>query len=337
MYDRLGDGRVQCHACGHHCPIPDGAVGVCKVRLNRGGRLMVPWGYVAGAHADPIEKKPFFHVEPGSLAYSFGMLGCDLHCAFCQNWVTSQALRDDEAVAGIRDVTADELTAEARRSRARSMVSTYNEPLVTAEWAVDVFRGARAAGLFTGCVSNGYGTPQVLELLAPWLDVCKVDLKSFDDKTYRQLGGRLRPVLDTIQQLHAMGIWVEIVTLLVPGLNDGDDELRSLTGFVREVSSDIPWHVTAFHADYRMRDRSNTSDAMLVRAAEIGRRAGLRYVYAGNLPGRVGALEDTWCHACGHRLVGRTGYHISAIDLTADGRCTRCSTPIPGRWMTPSP
>ena len=332
LYDRFDDTWVRCHACGHDCPIPDGAPGVCKVRFNRGGRLMVPWGYVTGAQTDPIEKKPFFHVVPGSLAYSFGMLGCDLHCAYCQNWVTSQALRDDDALAGVCDVTADQLTSQARRCGARAMVSTYNEPLITAEWAVEVFRHARAAGLLTGFVSNGNGTPRVLEYLAPWMDLCKVDLKSFDDKKYRQLGGRLQPVLDTIQRLHAMGIWVEIVTLLVPGFNDGEDELRSLTGFIREVSPHIPWHVTAFHADYRMLDRANTSGTMLVQAAEIGRRAGLRYIYAGNLPGRVGSLEDTSCHACGHRLVERTGYDIGAIDLTADDRCARCETPIPGRW-----
>ena len=147
LYDHFDDTWVRCHACGHHCPIPDGAVGVCKVRFNRGGRLMVPWGYVTGAQADPIEKKPFFHVMPGSLAYSFGMLGCDLHCAYCQNWVTSQALRDDEALAGVCDVTADQLTSQARRCGARAMVSTYNEPLITAEWAVEVFGHARAAGL----------------------------------------------------------------------------------------------------------------------------------------------------------------------------------------------
>ena len=205
LYERLDDGRLRCVACGHRCPLPDGALGVCKVRFNRGGRLYVPWGYVGGVQCDPIEKKPFFHVQPGALAYSFGMLGCDLHCAYCQNWVTSQALRDPAAVAPPVDVTPDELVADAVRQGAHAVVSTYNEPLITAEWAVAIFKAARAAGLLTGFVSNGNGTPEVIEHVRPWLDLYKVDLKSFDDRHYRQLGGRLQPILETIRALHTTG------------------------------------------------------------------------------------------------------------------------------------
>ena len=220
LYDRLPDGRLRCYACGHCCPLPDGAIGVCKVRFNEGGRLRVPWGYVGGVQCDPIEKKPFFHAYPGALAYSFGMLGCDLHCGYCQNWVTSQALRDPQAVAPPLEASPEGLVADALRLGARVIVSTYNEPLITSEWAVAVFKEAKAAGLMTGYVSNGNGTPQVLEYLRPWVDLYKVDLKSFDDRHYRQLGGRLEPILDTIRRLHAMGFWVEIVTLLIPGFND---------------------------------------------------------------------------------------------------------------------
>jgi pyruvate formate lyase activating enzyme len=332
LVERIDERRIRCVACGHRCPIPEGAVGVCKVRGNRGGELYVPWGYVGGVQCDPIEKKPFFHVAPGALAYSFGMLGCDLHCGYCQNWVTSQALRDPAAVAPPRATTAEALVAEAVELGARAVVSTYNEPLITAEWAVEVFRHAKAAGLLTGFVSNGNGTPEVLEFLRPWIDVYKVDLKSFDDRRYRELGGRLAPILDTIRALHGMGVWVEVVTLVVPGFNDDADELRAMASFLAGVSRDIPWHVTAFHSDYRMADAAATSAATLRAAAAIGRAAGLRFVYAGNRPGEVGTLEDTRCASCERTLVGRTSFFVRQYDITAEGRCPGCGATVPGRW-----
>jgi pyruvate formate lyase activating enzyme len=211
-------------------------------------------------------------------------------------------------------------------------VSTYNEPLITSEWAVAVFKEAKAAGLLTGYVSNGNGTPEVLEYIRPWVDLYKVDLKSFDDRHYRQLGGRLQPILDTIRRLHAMGFWVEIVTLLIPGFNDSRGEIARLTEFVAAVSPDIPWHVTAFHRDYKMTDPGNTTADMLLGAAAAGRNAGLRYVYAGNLPGAVGDLENTRCASCGEALISRYGYFIREYRLTADGCCPSCATPVPGRW-----
>ncbi len=226
LYEKLDRDRVRCFACGHCCPIPEGQPGVCKVRFNRGGKLYVPWGYVGGVQCDPIEKKPFFHAYPGALAYSFGMLGCDLHCAYCQNWVTSQALRDPQAISPPIEASPEALVQDALRQGAQVLVSTYNEPLITAEWAVAILKEAKAAGLVTGFVSNGNGTPQVLEYLRPWLDLYKVDLKSFNDRHYRELGGRLQPILDTIRTLHAMGLWLEIVTLLIPGFNDSEDELQ---------------------------------------------------------------------------------------------------------------
>jgi pyruvate formate lyase activating enzyme len=332
LYETLPDGRLRCYACGHACPLPDGAIGVCKVRFNVGGRLRVPWGYVGGVQCDPIEKKPFFHAYPGALAYSFGMLGCDLHCGYCQNWVTSQALRDPRAVAPPRGASPEHLVADALRLGAKVMVSTYNEPLITSEWAVAIFKEAKAAGLSTGYVSNGNGTPQVLEYLRPWVDLYKVDLKSFDDRHYRQLGGRLAPVLDTIRRLHAMGFWVEIVTLLIPGFNDSREELTRLTSFVASVSPSIPWHVTAFHGDYKMHEPGDTTADMLRAAARIGRDAGLQYVYAGNLPGEVGDLEDTHCAACGDVLVARYGYHVRRYEITPEGCCGSCGAAIPGRW-----
>lgn len=332
LVEHISKDRIRCYACGHECPIPDGAVGVCKVRFNRGGKLYVPWGYVGGVQCDPVEKKPFFHARPGALAFSFGMLGCDLHCSYCQNWVTSQALRDPQAVAPPLAADPEALAHEAVRLGARIVVSTYNEPLITSEWAVEIFRQARRAGLMTGYVSNGNGTPRVLDYLRPWVDLYKVDLKSFDDRHYRQLGGRIEPILFTIRRLHEMGIWLELVTLLIPGFNDSDEELDRLTSFVASVSPDIPWHVTAFHKDYRMNDPENTTPEMLMAAAEIGRRNGLRYVYAGNLPGRVGDLENTRCHNCRALLVERYGYFIQEYRLTPDGACPDCGTAIPGRW-----
>jgi len=191
LIEPISKGRIRCYACGHECPIPEGAYGVCRVRFVRDGVLHVPWGYVGGVQCDPIEKKPFFHARPGALAFSVGMLGCDLHCSYCQNWVTSQALRDPQAISPPLDADPEALVAEAVRLGSRVMVSTYNEPLITSEWGVEIFKHARRAGLMTAYVSNGNGTPRVLEFLRPWIDLYKVDLKSFDDKHYRQLGGRL--------------------------------------------------------------------------------------------------------------------------------------------------
>ena len=334
LVEHLGNNRVRCFSCGHCCPIPEGQAGVCKVRFNRGGKLYVPWGYTAGMQCDPIEKKPFFHAYPGALAYSFGMLGCDLHCGYCQNWVTSQALRDPNAVSPPIEVTSEMMVGEALGQGAKVLVSTYNEPLITSEWAVAVFKKARAAGLVTGFVSNGNGTPQVLEYLRPWIDLYKVDLKSFDDRHYHELGGRIGPILESIRRIHAMGLWLEIVTLLIPNFNDSDDELRRLTEFIASVSPDIPWHVTAFHTDYKMQGENerDTTVEDLLRAVEIGRNAGLRYIYVGNLPGMVEEWEDTHCPHCHETLIRRYGYHIADYRLTPEGHCPRCSTKIPGRW-----
>jgi pyruvate formate lyase activating enzyme len=332
LYEPIDRNRIRCFACGHCCPIPEGQPGVCKVRYNRGGKLYVPWGYVGGVQCDPIEKKPFFHAYPGALAYSFGMLGCDLHCSYCQNWVTSQALRDPNAISPPLQASPELLVNDALQQGAQVLVSTYNEPLITAEWAVAIMKQAKAAGLVTGFVSNGNGTPQVLEYLRPWLDLYKVDLKSFNDRHYRELGGRLQPILDTIRALHQMGLWLEIVTLLIPGFNNSDDELTRLTEFLAGISLDIPWHVTAFHKDYKMTSPDDTQPRDLLRAVEIGKRAGLRYIYAGNLPGQVGDHEDTRCHNCAMTLIRRFSYQIRDYRVSKDGKCPGCGTPIPGRW-----
>jgi len=331
LYDRLPDNRVQCFACGHACKIPPGREGICKVRFNKDGRLYVPFGYVAGLQVDPIEKKPFFHVLPGSSTLSFGMLGCDYHCPFCQNWDTSQALRDPDAISSVQSATPERIVALAVESRARIVTSTYNEPLITSEWAVEIFKRAKQEGLITSYVSNGNATPEVLDYLMPWLDLYKVDLKAFTQKAYARMGGVLKNVLDTITALHDRGIWVEVVTLVIPGMNDSDAELNGIASFLASVSPDIPWHVTAFHQEYRMTEPEPTSPASLLRAAEIGYEAGIRYVYTGNRPGETRNYENTYCHQCRELLIERRGFRVLRYRLV-DGSCPDCGTPIPGRW-----
>jgi len=326
-------GKIECVACAHRCKLAEGKRGVCLVRSRSGEGLLVPWGYTAGVAADPIEKKPFFHVLPGSEALSFGMLGCDMRCDFCQNWFTSQTLRDPSASETVRPVTARALAEAAVARGCRSVVSTYNEPLITAEWAHEIFSLAKEEGLLTGFVSNGHATPEVLDYLEPVTDIYKVDLKSFREEAYRELGGRLGAVLETIRGLVERGLWVEVVTLIVPGFNDDPTELRKMAQFLISVSPDIPWHVTAFHPDYQMTDRGPTPASTLARAREIGFDAGLRFVYAGNLPGRVPHAEDTLCPSCGVVLIERWGFHVTSNRLPeGGGRCPACGVTIPGRW-----
>jgi len=332
----MRDGWVRCWACGHACKIPPGKAGICQVRFNDGGTLRVPSGYVAALMCDPIEKKPFYHVQPGSQALSFGMLGCDLHCGYCQNWITSQVLRDPDAVAPARSLRATEIVDLAERYGAATVASTYNEPLITSEWAVEIFRAAKARGMRTAYVSNGNATPQVLQYVRPWLDLFKVDLKSFQDRNYRQLGGRRDRVLDTIPRLVELGFWVEVVTLVVPGFNDSDAELDAIARFLLGISPTIPWHLTAFHPDYKMTSPESTPVATLLRACTRARDAGLHYVYAGNAPGRVGPWENTYCPGCNQAVVERYGYQVLRTRLTG-GRCARCDRAIPGVWDAGSP
>jgi pyruvate formate lyase activating enzyme len=332
LYQKLENNKVLCYACGHRCVIRDGLRGICKVRYNRGGELFVPKGYVAALQCDPTEKKPFFHVLPGSSTLTFGMLGCDYHCAYCQNWLTSQALRDSSAGIEPMTTTASQMVYIAKRYGASMVGSSYNEPLITAEWAADVFTLAKQEGFKTAFISNGNATPEVLEYLRSLTDCYKVDLKSMQDKNYRKLGGLLSTVLETIPRLVEMGFWVEIVTLVIPGFNDSNEELKEAAKFLSSISPDIPWHVTAFHKDYKMTDPDNTSAETLIRAAEIGYEAGLRFVYAGNLPGQVKNYENTYCPNCHKLLVERYGYRISEYSITPEGKCPNCSLDIAGLW-----
>jgi pyruvate formate lyase activating enzyme len=332
LYEKLEHDRVRCFACGHRCLIPPGRDGICRVRFNQDGVLRVPFGYVAGLQLDPVEKKPFFHALPGAKALSFGMLGCDYHCGYCQNWITSQALRDRSATAPAEAVSPEEIVRVAQERGARIVTSTYNEPLITSEWAVEVFRHAKPAGLVCSYVSNGNGTPEVLDYLRPWVSLYKVDLKGFRDRPYRDLGGTLERVVWTVRALHEDGFWVEVVTLVVPGFNDSTEELRDIARFLVSVSPDIPWHVTAFHPDYKMDDRDRTSVRSLLHAAEIGAEEGLNFVYAGNLPGMVHRWENTYCPGCRTVLVERLGFRVEQNRIDSEGRCPECRRTIPGVW-----
>jgi pyruvate formate lyase activating enzyme len=336
LYEALPEAKVRCFACGHRCPIPEGKAGVCRVRFNRGGKLYVPTGYIGALQDDPIEKKPFFHALPGARALSFGMLGCDFHCGYCQNWVTSQALRDPIAGAPPFKTGPRALVELAIERNCAVLASTYNEPLITSEWAVEIFKEAKEAGLVTAYISNGNGTPEVLDYIRPWVDLYKIDLKGFDEMRYHELGGSLQNICKTVREVYERGFWLEIVTLLVPGFNDSGEELKRLTEYVASVSADIPWHCTAFHPDYKMTDRDQTSVQTLLRAAEIGKGAGLRYVYAGNLPGRVGDGEDTFCPGCRELLIERYGFQVLKDRLTPSrGSCPKCGVQIAGFWQRP--
>ncbi len=331
LYNKLDRDRVLCYACGHRCVIPEGRQGVCKIRFNTDGKLMVPSGYVGSLAVDPIEKKPFYHAFPGSLALSFGMLGCDYHCSYCQNWITSQALRDPNALSPPEYVSAQRLVKLAEEHNAPVITSTYNEPLITSEWAVEIMRIGQQHGLIGSYVSNGNGTPEVLDYIRPYVDLFKIDLKGFDDKNYRKLGGKLQHVLDTIKMTYERSFWVEVVTLVVPGFNDSDEELRDCARFVASVSKDIPWHVTAFHSDYKMMDRHSTPVQRVIRAAEIGYEEGLRYVFAGNAPGMVDRYEHTYCPECNTAVIERYGFRVLKNRLV-DGHCPKCKHEIPGIW-----
>jgi pyruvate formate lyase activating enzyme len=335
LFEKGADNTIRCLACAHRCKLSDGRHGICRVRFNEGGELKTPGGYVAGLQVDPIEKKPFSHFLPGSQVLTFGMLGCNFRCSFCQNWETSQVLRDHEINAdwvGVREIDAQKMVNIALQNGADSIASSYNEPFISIEWSVEIFKLAKQAGLKTAFVSNGFATPDSLAYLRPWLDGLKVDLKSMSDERYRQMGGRLQPVLDTIRSAQASGLWVEVVTLVIPGFNDSNDELWEASRFLSGISPEIPWHVTAYHPDYKMMDAPETPSNTLQRAAEIGQEAGLKYVYAGNLPGKVGSLEDTHCPKCTQALVKRRGYWILENLVSSAGTCPHCGVKIAGIW-----
>ena len=332
LYEKLESNRVRCFACAHRCIINDGARGICQVRYNHNGKLFVPHGYVAALNPDPTEKKPFFHILPGSTTLTFGMLGCDLHCANCQNWEISQVLRDANADGTPTLTSPEQIVAIAKQTGSQLIGSSYNEPLITSEWSVEIFKRAKAQGIRGLFVSNGNATREALEFIRPYVVGTKIDLKTMQDKQYRQLGTPLNTILDSITLVKEMGFWLEIVTLVIPGFNDLSEELLDAARFIRSVSPDIPWHVTAFHPDYKMTDAHYTPASTLLRAAEIGQEAGLNFVYAGNLPGSVKNYENTYCPKCNTPLVERFQYRIIRNRMKDTETCPRCGEKIPGIW-----
>jgi len=328
---RQPDGSVRCGVCAHRCLVRPGRHGICAVRENRDGILLChAYGAVAAAGVDPIEKKPLFHVDPGTLAFSIATTGCPFHCRFCQNWEIAQGPRLGLDIP-LHPMAPQRVVDEARRAGARAVAYTYIEPTVFLEYVLDTGRLARAAGLRNLFITDGYATPEAVALLGDVLDAANVDLKSFDDAFYRRLcGARLAPVLACIVALRRAGVWVELTTLVIPGHNDSDDELQALTRWIAEtLGPGTPWHVSRFFPAFRMQDVPSTPEATLRRAAAIGRAAGLRYVYVGNAP-QLG-LEDTRCVGCDALLVERRGYR-SRVLLAADGRCPSCGRALEGRF-----
>ncbi len=336
LAETLPDGSVRCGVCAHRCLVRPGRTGICGVRENRDGTLWcLAYGAVAAMGVDPIEKKPLFHVEPGSTAYSISTTGCPFHCVFCQNWEIAQGPRLGIKVPQ-RRMSPARIVEEALRTGARSIAYTYVEPTVFLEYALDTARLARDAGLRNVFITDGYATPEAVTLLSGVLDAANVDLKSFDDAFYRrQCGARLAPVLEAIVAMRQAGVWLEITTLVIPGHNDGDEELGALTGWINDtLGPETPWHVSRFHPAFRMQDVPSTPAATLLRAAGIGRDAGLRHVYVGNAPEL--ALEDTRCSGCGRVLIERTGYRTRSV-LARDGACPDCGERLAGRWASTPP
>ena len=324
------DGKVECRLCAHRCVVAPGKRGVCSVRENRDGRLAtLVYGVVVAAHVDPIEKKPLYHFFPGSRALSVATAGCNFRCGFCQNWQISQApRRKGEGIAG--EAFGPEAVVRAAVDQdCRSISYTYTEPTIFFEYAFDTARLGREAGLANNFVTNGYMTAEALETIRPYLDAANVDLKAFKDETYKKIcGARLEPVLESIRLMRKLGIWVEVTTLVVPGLNDGAEELAAIARFIASVDPAIPWHISRFHPDYEYTQAPPTPVATLRAAAEAGRKEGLRHIYVGNVPGES---EDTLCAACGFVLIRRRGFSVVGNALR-DSRCPSCGAVLAGRF-----
>ncbi len=331
LWEPMEQDKVRCELCAHRCVIEGGSCGICRVRRNVAGKLMtLSYGKLVALNVDPIEKKPLFHFLPGTQSLSIATAGCNFQCEFCQNWQISQSPRTGQ---GRTDQTTgpEQIVAAAVEHNCESISYTYTEPTIFFELAYDTSRLAHARGIGNCFVSNGYMTPRAVETIAEFLDAINVDLKAFRDETYRRvMKARLEPVLMCLRALVAAGIWVEVTTLIVPGMNDSDEELADIAAFIAgDLGRHVPWHVSRFHGNYKMTSAPPTPIETLRRAVEIGFKAGLKYVYCGNVTGQ--ADESTYCPACGARLTGRTGYMIRGVEI-ADGACPKCGERIEGVW-----
>jgi pyruvate formate lyase activating enzyme len=328
LYRQLENNRVHCFLCSQHCHIAPGEVGKCGVRQNQDGKLFsLVYGKVIAEHIDPIEKKPLFHFHPGSRSYSIATMGCNFKCLFCQNSDISQVSQGAGAIFG-QNVSAEDIAKRAEHAGCDSISYTYTEPTIFMEYALDVATIAKERGLANVFVSNGYMTREALDAISPCLNAANVDLKAFDDKFYRDLcGARLKPVLATLEAMKEKGIWLEVTTLLVTDLNDGENELREMARFLAGLGAETPWHVSRFYPTYRLTDRGPTPVERLQRARQIGLEAGLHYVYTGNVPGDSG--ENTYCHSCGALLIKRVGYSLKKQGLEG-AACAKCGAVLEG-------
>ncbi len=329
-YQHLDDGVVECGLCPHNCRIAPGERGICRVRENRDGKLYsLVYGKLAASNPDPIEKKPLFHYLPGSLAYSVATVGCNLSCPLCQNYQISMAMRGGESVPAGYDAPVEQVIAEAVASGCRSICFTYTEPTIFFEYMADLARAAKLKGLGTTMVSNGYIEPEPMGELCSFIDGANIDLKAFEQQTYRKvLGGKLEPVLETIKGLSEAGVWTEVTTLVVPGLNDSERELGRIAEFLANVSCDLPWHVSRFFPRNKYDQLAPTPPYLIRQALDAGKRAGLNYLYAGNFPGDQS--ESTFCPSCGTRVIKRVGYRVTEIMLKEGNRCSSCGAHIAG-------
>lgn len=330
LFRQLEDG-VQCGLCSHQCRIGEGRRGLCGVRQNRGGVLYTHvYGELVAQHIDPIEKKPLFHILPGSTSYSISTVGCNFSCQHCQNSSISQARSMSVSDMAGNQCSPDYVVGEAILHGCKSISYTYVEPTVFFEFAYDCCRIAKEKNIKNVFVSNGYLSKEATEHLAPYIDAINIDIKSFSDDFYKKVcGARLQPVLDCVRLMKKLGVWVEVTTLVIPGLNDSQEELNQISRFIAETDPGIPWHVTAFHPMHEMLSRPPTPSATLEKARQIGLRAGLRYVYQGNMPGAGG--ESTFCSSCGAMVIERYGFRIQKNSLI-EGGCPRCNTPVDGVW-----
>jgi pyruvate formate lyase activating enzyme len=330
FWERVDEKKGRCHLCAHECRIPEAGFGICGVRQNIDGALYTHvYGKVIAANVDPIEKKPLYHFLPGSMIYSVATIGCNFKCGFCQNWQISQVSTADGDIVPKRQMTPQEIVAEAKRNRCRSIAYTYTEPTIFFEYAYDTARLAKEAGLRNVFVTDGYMTRQALEMIRPYLDAANVDLKSFSDDSYRRTcEARLQPVLDTLAAMKELGVWLEVTTLVVPGENDSEQELRQIAEYLARIDTGIPWHLSRFHPDYQFQDHAATPIETLLRAGKIGREAGLRYIYLGN----VSEGSDTNCERCHERVIERKYMGLNDYRLKS-GCCPSCGTGIEGIWL----
>jgi pyruvate formate lyase activating enzyme len=329
FYEKLDEKKVRCFLCSHHCTIKEGKRGICHVRKNMDGTLYsLVYGKVISMHIDPIEKKPLFHFLPSSTSFSIATAGCNFRCEHCQNFEISQYPMEHEDIPG-QTVTPEDIVEAAAKNGCESISYTYTEPTIFFEFAYDCAKLAHSKGIKNVFVSNGFTTPEATRVIAPYLDGNNIDLKGSDDFYRKICSARLEPVKETIRLMKELGVWVEVTTLIIPDLNDSEEDLRDIAGFIKSVDPYIPWHVSQFYPTYQLMDKPRTPVKTLQKAREIGFEAGLKYVYEGNVPGEGG--ENTYCHNCRELLIRRLGFSIVKNNIK-DGQCLKCGTAIKGVW-----